>query len=157
MQKADLTARAVAAFIDLLIIMGLLRLPDVIGFLAAIGYLLFRDGLFDRQSVGKKLIGFRVALSDGPGAAISYRESIIRNVPLAAAYLLFLVPYAGWVLGPLAVVIEGLTALGNERGMRVGDIIARTVVVPLAPASSVLGPADQQPGSDAPPDAPQGS
>ena len=151
MQKTDLTARAVAAFIDLLIIMGLVRLPDVIGFLAAVGYLLFRDGLFDRQSVGKRLLGFRVATSDSSDGAISFRESILRNVPLAFAYLLFLVPYAGWVLGALALGIEGLTALGDERGMRVGDIIARTVVVPVAPAGTTAGPAEQQGDSEEPP------
>lgn len=153
MQKSDLTARTVAAFIDLLIIIGLVRLPDVVGFLAAMGYLLFRDGLFDRQSAGKKLIGLRVLSSDDPGAAVSFRESIIRNVPLAVVYLLFLVPYAGWVLGPLALAIEGLTALGDDRGMRVGDIIARTVVVAVAPAAS--GPADRadpQADSEGPPD-----
>ena len=144
MQKTDLTARAVAAFIDLLIILGLVRLPDVIGFLAAIGYLLLRDGLFDRQSVGKKLIGLRVVSSDDPGRAITYRESIIRNVPLSAAFLLFLVPFAGWALGLLVLAVEGITALGDERGMRVGDIIARTVTVTARPAGS------EQPGGEAP-------
>jgi uncharacterized RDD family membrane protein YckC len=153
MQRSDLTARAVAAFIDLLIIVGLVRLPDVIGFLAAMGYLLFRDGLFDRQSAGKKLIGLRVLSSDDPGAALSFRESIIRNVPLAAAFLLFLIPYAGWVLCPLALAIEGLTALGDDRGMRVGDIIARTVVVPVAPGGGgPAGPAEQA-ESGGPPEA----
>lgn len=132
MQKADLTSRAVAAFVDLLIVVGLARLPDVIGFLAAAGYILVRDGLFDRQSVGKKLIGIRIASADGPGEPVAFRESILRNTPLAVAFLLFLVPYAGWVLAPLALAVEGLAALGDERGMRVGDLIARTVTMPAA-------------------------
>ena len=154
MERSDLTTRAVAAFVDLLIITALVRLPDVIGFLAAMGYLLFRDGLFERQSVGKKLIGLRVLSSDDLRAAVSFRESIIRNVPLAIAYLLFLVPYAGWVLGPLALAIEGLTALGDDRGMRVGDIVARTIVVPVAPgATEPAGPAEQPPDSAGPTDA----
>jgi len=134
-QKADLTTRVVAGFIDLLIIIGLARLPDVIGFLSASGYLLIRDGLFDRRSVGKKLIGLRVISSVDPEFAITYRESIIRNVPLVVAYILFLIPYAGWVLGPLALGIECLTALGDERGMRIGDMLARTFVIPAAPAT----------------------
>ena len=98
MQKADLTSRAVAGFVDLLLIIGLARLPDVLGFLSAIGYILIRDGLFHGQSVGKKVIGISVT-KEHDGLA-SYRESILRNVPLAAAYLLFLIPYAGWVLCP---------------------------------------------------------
>jgi len=134
MQKADLTSRAVAGFVDLLIVVGLARLPDVIGFLSATGYLLVRDGLFARQSVGKKLIGLRVVSADGPGVPVSFRESILRNAPLAIAFLLFLVPYAGWVLGPLVLAVEGLAALGDEQGMRIGDLVARTRAVPVAAA-----------------------
>jgi len=161
MRKADLTTRAVAGFIDLLIVIGLARLPDVIGFLAATGYILVRDGLFDQQSVGKKVIGLYVLPADGPERTIIFRESIIRNMPLALAFLLFRVPYAGWVLGPLALGIEGLGALGDERGMRIGDLLARTYVVqpeatgPPAPAAqptpATAGetppPVDEQPGA----------
>ncbi len=114
---------------DFLFIVGLSRLPDVLGFLCATGYILFRDGLFERQSFGKKLIGIRITTSEPSGQSVTYRESIIRNVTFAAAYLLFLIPYAGWVLGPLVVGAECLAAIGDERGMRVGDLIARTVVV----------------------------
>jgi len=147
-QKTDLTIRAVAGFIDLLIIMGLTRLPDVIGFLSASGYLLVRDGLLERQSIGKKLIGLRVISSDDPEFVITYRESIIRNVPLVIAYILFLLPYAGWILGPAVFGIECLTALGNERGMRIGDMLARTCVVPTAAAArqKIETPPNQQQG-----------
>ena len=153
MQKADLTTRAVAGFIDLLIIIGLTRLPDVIGFLSASGYLLIRDGLFERQSIGKKLIGLRVISSDDAEFGITYRESIIRNVPLVIAYILFLVPYAGWIFGPVAFGIECLTALGDDRGMRIGDMLARTGIVPLAPtgAKASVQTASAAPESSEPP------
>ena len=154
MQKADLTTRAVAGFIDLLIIIGLTRLPDVIGFLSASGYLLIRDGLFERQSVGKKLIGLQVVSSDDPDFVVTFRESIIRNVPLVLAYMLFLIPYAGWLLGPAAAGIEFLTALGDEQSMRIGYMLARTGVVPLAQASRAV-PTHTTPAPDrptAPPD-----
>jgi uncharacterized RDD family membrane protein YckC len=154
MQKADLTSRAVAGFIDLLLVIAIARLPDIIGFLAATGYILVRDGLFDRQSVGKKLIGLRIASPDDTARIPSYRESIIRNTPLAAAYLLFLIPYAGWVLGPLALAVEALTAIGDERGMRVGDLIAGTWTVQAAlPASrdNIASSIDQQPDFGSPP------
>jgi uncharacterized RDD family membrane protein YckC len=134
MQKADLTSRAVAGFVDLLIVIGLARLPDVIGFLAATGYVLVRDGLFERQSVGKKLIGIRVVAMDEQDQPVGFRESILRNTPLAVAYLLFQVPYAGWVLGPLALAVEGLAALGDREGMRIGDLLAGTMTVPAAAA-----------------------
>ena len=140
MQKADLTTRSVAGFVDLLIVLGLTRVPDAIGVLAATGYLLARDGLFDGRSIGKKLIGLSVATADEAQRPARYRESIIRNTPLALACLLFFIPYAGWALGPLGIGLECLAALGDERGMRIGDLIANTWVV--QPAEKKGGPAD---------------
>ena len=143
MLKADRTTRAVAGFVDLLLIIGLARLPDVLGFLSACGYILVRDALLDRRSIGKKLIGLHVVSSEEAGPPVTYRESIIRNASLAVAYFLFLVPYAGWILGPLAIAAEGLTAIGDNRGMRIGDLLARTTVVLNTPIVSVA--AGQQP------------
>jgi uncharacterized RDD family membrane protein YckC len=151
LQRADLTIRAIAGLIDLLIIIGLAKLPDVIGYASATGYILIRDGLLDHRSIGKKLLGLRIASAEEPGPPASCRESIIRNVPLVAAYFLFLIPYAGWVLGPLALVVEYLTALGDEQGMRIGDLLARTRVVLDAPLSVALqNGADHQPDEGRP-------
>ena len=136
MQKADLTTRAAAGFIDFLLIIGLARLPDVLGFLTAVGYLLLRDGLFKGQSAGKKLIGIQVALTD-EGQAATYRESIIRNIPLTLAFMLFLIPYAGWILCPVALSVECLAAIGDDRGMRIGDMLARTWVIPAVLTGAV--------------------
>jgi uncharacterized RDD family membrane protein YckC len=152
MQKADLTSRAVAGFVDLLLIIGLARLPDVLGFLSALGYILIRDGLFQGRSVGKKLIGLSVAAEDTRGGAATYRESIIRNIPFAAAYILFLIPYAGWVLGPLALVIECLVAVGDDRGMRVGDMLARSRVVQPDRAAEEAGQEELQRRANLPPE-----
>jgi uncharacterized RDD family membrane protein YckC len=138
LQRADLTIRAIAGLIDLLVIIGLARLPDVFGYMTATGYILIRDGLLDRRSIGKRLLGLRVVSSEDPEYAASWRESIIRNVPLVVAYFLFLIPYAGWVLGPLALIAEYLAALGDEQGMRIGDLLARTRVVLDAPFSAAL-------------------
>jgi uncharacterized RDD family membrane protein YckC len=150
MQKADLTTRTVAGIVDLLVIIGLTRLPDVFGFLFAAGYILIRDGLFDQCSVGKKLIGLRVASAEDSGSKVAYRESIIRNVPLVVAYSLFFVPYAGWVLGPLALGVEWLVALGDAAGMRIGDMLARTYVV-LAVSVPGKGKSGSEQGPDTAP------
>ncbi len=152
MHRADLTSRAVAGFVDLLLIIALARLPDVLGFLSASGYILFRDGLFQGRSVGKKLIGLGVSTEHEQGHAAPYRESIIRNAPLEVAYILFLIPYAGWVLGPLAAGIECLVAVGDDEGMRIGDMLARTRVVQ---SNRVAAEADQGPTGQ--PDAPSQS
>jgi uncharacterized RDD family membrane protein YckC len=148
LRKADLTSRAAAALVDLLIIMGLARLPDIIGFLAAAGYILIRDGLFDRRSIGKKLVGLQVVSSEGRGPALTYRESIIRNLPIVTAYFLFLIPYAGWVLGPAVLGVEFLTAIGDSAGMRVGDMLARTHVALAVPAAADRPP-DPGPSGEA--------
>ncbi len=157
MQKADRTTRAVAGFVDLLLIIGLARLPDVLGFLSALGYILVRDGLFQGQSVGKKLIGLRVIAEAPQAGAPVYRESIIRNVPFAAAYILFLIPYAGWVLGPLALGMECLVSLGDDQGMRMGDMLARTRVVQpdRVAREAVHGQPEPPPGASGNQDAPE--
>jgi len=133
LRRADLTTRAVAGLVDLLLIIGLARLPDVIGFLSAAGYILIRDGLFDRRSIGKKLIGLRVVSLEDSGPASTYRDSIIRNAPLVLAYFLFLIPYVGWAFGPLALGAECLVAIGDKTGMRIGDMLAKTQVILEAP------------------------
>jgi len=143
-RKADLTTRAIAGFVDLLLIIGLSRLPDVIGFLSAAGYILIRDGLFDRRSIGKKLIGLRVIASEDSRPDMTYRESIIRNATFVIAYFLFLIPYAGWILGPLALGAECLTALGDDRGMRIGDMLARTYIALDVPVSGEKKDAPEQ-------------
>jgi uncharacterized RDD family membrane protein YckC len=161
LQRADLTTRAVAGLVDLLLIIGLARLPDVIGFLSAAGYILIRDGLFDRRSIGKKLIGLRVVSLEDSGPASTYRDSIIRNVPLVLAYFLFLIPYAGWIIGPLAVGAECLVAIGDKSGMRIGDMLAKTQVVLEAPVpgekkAALEQQADASPtGTNRPLDMPQ--
>ncbi len=147
MRKADLTTRAVAGFVDCLLVIGLSRLPDVIGFLAASGYILVRDGLFAGRSLGKKVVGLSVSMADGSGRTAGFRESIIRNIPLAAAYGLFMIPYAGWALGPLALVVEWMAAMGDEKGMRIGDLLAGTSVVP-----DVQAPAEAEPVPDTRPE-----
>jgi uncharacterized RDD family membrane protein YckC len=144
LKRADLITRAVAGLVDLLLVIGLARLPDVIGFLSAAGYILIRDGLFDRRSIGKKLMGLRVLSLEESGSAATYRESIIRNVPIVLAYFLFLIPYAGWILCPLVLGTEGLTALGDRAGMRVGDLLARTQVVSEAPVPGEKKPEQEQ-------------
>ncbi len=145
MQKADLTTRAIAGFLDLLIVIALARLPDVLGFLSASGFILIRDGLFLGRSPGKRLIG--LAVQDESDKTADYRGSVIRNAPFAAAFLFFLIPYAGWVLGPAVLVVEWLVALGDDQGMRIGDMLANTRVVQPGPDTAQTGhePLSQQP------------
>ncbi|OGD78498.1 MAG: hypothetical protein A2Y64_09470 [Candidatus Coatesbacteria bacterium RBG_13_66_14] len=80
----------------------------VIGF-----YLLFRDALFGRRSLGKRLAGLRVVdrVTKQPAG---FGKLVLRNLTVVT-----LVP----------LVIEFFLVLGDHKGLRIGDRIARTQVV----------------------------
>lgn len=132
--KADVLHRFIAKFVDLLIVAALVRLLPPVGFFAGITYLLVADGLWAGQSIGKRVIGLR-AIRWRDGRAASFRESILRNAPLAAGLFGALVPYLGIVLLAVVLLLEALLVIGNERGLRIGDELATTQVVPTRPES----------------------
>lgn len=126
--KANLLNRFIAKFIDLLIVGALLKLLPQIGFLAGLTYLLIGDGLFDGRSLGKKIIGLKVILIE-KDKGCSFRESIIRNLPLGMGYFLFSIPWIGLIFSLIIFAFEGLLVIGSEEGARIGDEIAKTQVV----------------------------
>jgi uncharacterized RDD family membrane protein YckC len=67
MVERDLTQRRLAAWLlDAAIAAGLISLLQGLGWLAALAYWMLRDGLFHGQSVGKRLMGLRVAGAHHP-------------------------------------------------------------------------------------------
>lgn len=121
---ADRQSRGLAFLVDLLIYTGLLFgarhfLGEILsGFLAMV-YIVFRDGLFNGQSVGKKILGIRVVHTDG--RPISFVDSSFRNV-------LFLF-YPIYALTAAVIVVEALVSLRDPQHRRLGDRIAKTCVV----------------------------
>jgi uncharacterized RDD family membrane protein YckC len=126
--KANVFHRFIAKFIDLLIVAAIYELPLRVGFLAGLTYLLLADGFGGGRSPGKRLIGLQVVLT-GSRRICSFKESIIRNFPLALAYLFFFVPFVGWMATVLLSAVEGLLIIGNGQGLRVGDELAGTQVL----------------------------
>ncbi|HEY5649671.1 MAG TPA: RDD family protein [Nitrospiria bacterium] len=126
--KADVVHRFIAKFLDLLIAAGLAKFLFPVGFMTGLTYLLIADGFSNGQSLGKRLIGLQTMV---PKAHIpaTYRESILRNIPCGAAYLFFLIPWVGWILGTGILVFEALLIIGNKSGVRIGDEIAGTRVI----------------------------
>jgi hypothetical protein len=117
----------IAKSLDLLIVLGVGEVTPPYGFWAGLWYVLVADG-FSGQSVGKRLIGLQTWVPELHAGA-GFKDSIIRNVPLAAGYLVWQIPYVGW-LATLAIVgIEALLIVGNNRGLRIGDELAHTQVV----------------------------
>ena len=136
MQKASILNRFVAKFIDLLVAFAFSLILYPVGFFAGMTYLLIADGFFDGRSLGKKLI--RLQTLSQAGILCSYRESILRNLTMGLAYLLFFIPYIGKLLFATILIVEGLLIIGNERGHRIGDELAGTQVIDGSWESQIL-------------------
>ncbi|MEX5213093.1 MAG: RDD family protein [Nitrospiraceae bacterium] len=126
--KAHVVNRGLARSADLLIAAAIDQAVPSVGFLVGLAYLLAADGMSGGRSLGKRLMGLQT-WSPRRREAVSFGESIVRNLPVALAFLLYQVPYVGWVLLLVVLSFEGLLVLGNDRGLRFGDILAQTQVV----------------------------
>ncbi|OIP33870.1 MAG: hypothetical protein AUK27_09105 [Deltaproteobacteria bacterium CG2_30_66_27] len=124
---ADRQSRGLAFLADLLIYTGLLFggrhfLGEILsGFLAML-YIVFRDGLFGGQSIGKKILGIHVVHMDG--RSISFVDSSFRNV--------MFIFYPIYALTAAVIVVEALVSLRDPQRRRLGDRIAKTCVVQKA-------------------------
>lgn len=118
MDSTDLgRLRLLAWLIDLLMLIGFSALFGPPGWLVSAGYILGRDGLFDGQSIGKRIMGLKV-VAHHPPVRCTYLDSLVRN-------MLWLVPVVNVVMG-----FTGLNALLHEpRGRHWGDLLANTQVV----------------------------
>jgi hypothetical protein len=126
--KARVLNRFIAKFVDLIVVAAAGQVVPPVGWLAGLAYVLIGDGLTGGQSLGKRLISLQTVIPRSREVS-GFRESIIRNLPLALAYLLFPIPYIGWTLATAIVLLEALLIIGNEQGLRLGDEIAHTQVL----------------------------
>lgn len=126
--KARVLNRFIAKFVDLIVVAAAGQVVPPVGWLAGLAYVLIGDGLTGGQSLGKRLIGLQTVVPRSREVS-GFRESIIRNLSLALAYLLFPIPYIGWALATALVLLEALLIIGNEQGLRLGDEIAHTQVL----------------------------
>ncbi len=138
LERAKILNRIIARVIDFLIIGILLEAVPRIGFFAGLLYLLIADGLFDGRSVGKRLIKLRIVLGE-KNRMCGFRESIIRNFPFAIGYILMALPLVGFIFPILVVGFETLLMLGSEKGLRLGDELAKTMVIEEPPEHSGNG------------------
>jgi uncharacterized RDD family membrane protein YckC len=128
--KADIGTRFIAAFIDgiLQILVGMI---PVIGGLIGAAYMLIKDGLFESQSLGKKLMKLQVVTLDGSKA--DYVVSAKRNAIFAVPSLISIIPLIGWIIGGLlslvVAIVEIVKVLNDPKGRRMGDQWANTQVI----------------------------
>jgi len=127
-KRAGFLLRIIAKTLDLIIIAAAVEVVPKAGFFAGLAYLLIGDGLFDGKSLGKKLIGLRVVSVD-TNTPCTYRDSILRNSTLGIGFLFYKIPWFGWILAAIISALELIILLGSRDGMRIGDEIAKTVVI----------------------------
>ncbi|MBI5633062.1 MAG: RDD family protein [Nitrospirae bacterium] len=127
-RRAGLLLRTAAKILDLILIAAVIELIPRAGFFAGLAYLLLGDGLFDGRSLGKKLIRLRVVSMDAMKPC-TFRESLLRNSTLGLGYILWLVPWIGWIVLPAIAAFEFILILGNRESRRLGDEIAGTTVI----------------------------
>jgi uncharacterized RDD family membrane protein YckC len=125
---AGLLLRTVAKILDFILIYAVLEILPRAGFFAGLAYLLLGDGLFEGRSLGKKLIGLRVVSADTQ-TPCTFRSSILRNSTLCIGFLFIKISWVGWIAVAIVSIFEFIMLLGNTRGMRIGDELAKTVVV----------------------------
>ena len=140
--KADPVKRIIAFVIDAVasIIVGFI--PFVGGIIGAL-YMLLRDALpieaLEYKSIGKKLLKLSVVKTEEPASKIDYATSARRNwmFALGPIMLFFLfIPIIGWIIDILLgiavlilVIIEIVKLFTNEKGLRLGDKMAGTMVI----------------------------
>ena len=118
MGEQMLQRRLIAWLLDGLMVVGLGMWFGGLGWLASVGYWLLRDGLFEGQSIGKRLMGLKVIVQPTQ-ARCTFKESAIRNV-------LWIVPVIN-----VLMALSGLFALLKHPPERHwGDRLAETQVVP---------------------------
>ncbi len=125
--KAMVLHRFIAKSLDVLIVLGIGAVTPPYGFWVALWYVLVADG-FSGRSIGKRLIGLQTWVPELRAPA-GFKDSIVRNVPLAVGYITFQIPYVGWVGTAVILGLEALLIIGNQQGLRIGDELAHTQVV----------------------------
>ena len=131
--RASLWLRLGARLADLGTSYGIFLLGGRAGAVLAILYILLADGIFEGQSIGKKIFGIRVVHLPTRSSGRK-RDSTLRNAPLALPLLLWMMPEGlgmiAFVAGAIVIgVVEAWRAVRDPLGLRFGDIWAQTQVV----------------------------
>jgi hypothetical protein len=140
--KADPVKRIIALVIDAVASMIVGLIPFVGGIIGAL-YMLLRDALpieaLEYKSIGKKLLKLSVVNIEDPTSKIDYTASAKRNwmFALGPMMMFFLfIPILGWIIDILIgiavfilAIIEIIKIFSDEKGVRLGDNMAGTMVI----------------------------
>lgn len=120
--------RSISKLIDILIVVVFWKFLHDGGLFIGIFYLLISDGLFKGCSIGKKLLRLKV-INIERNVNADFRDSILRNLPLAFSTLFLLIPILGWIVCIAFFAFEFILMIGDPDGKRLGDHLANTSVI----------------------------
>lgn len=126
--------RCTAKAVDICVVVLLSTLlPQPVSLIFGLLYALLHDA-WGGQGLGKRL--FRIqTVRVSTHAVCTVKESIIRNMPLALVVFFGIIPLWGWLIafaiGPVLGAVEIYLMSAQNRGRRLGDVIARTRVIDL--------------------------
>jgi uncharacterized RDD family membrane protein YckC len=131
--RCSTVLRALARAADLGVAWVLWLAAGRAGLVVALLYLLLADGMFHGQSLGKRIFGVKAVFLPSRTDA-RFRDSTLRNAPLALIVLLRMMPEPLGLraaLGGMLVIggVEAWKALRDPLGRRLGDVWAQTQVV----------------------------
>ena len=130
-RRARYLARLVGKGADLIVAMSLWHIPGAAGVFAAIFYILMCDGFPGGRSLGKWITDLKVVRIDRDG--MDFTASMMRNLSVAAPFLLYLLPVIGpflaYTVGIAILLIETYLGFYDPDGQRAGDTFAETLVV----------------------------
>jgi uncharacterized RDD family membrane protein YckC len=125
-------SRIIAKSIDMFIVLLLSLFFYPLGVIPALAYLMVCDSLQEGQSIGKKLMGFKV-LSLEDGTPCTMKQSAVRNLPFAVPVFFLIIPVWGWIFcSVLAIpltILELYLLVKLDSGKRLGDVMADTTVI----------------------------
>ena len=146
-RRARYLSRLVAKAADLILAMSLWHIPGAAGAFAALFYILMCDGFPGGRSAGKRLTGLKVVRVDREG--MDFPSSLLRNLTVAAPFLLYLVPVAGpflaYTVGFAILLIETYLGFYDPDGQRAGDTLAETLVVESRQVADDVPLSDRRP------------
>jgi hypothetical protein len=142
LKKADPVKRIIAFIIDVVVSMLVGLIPFIGGIIGAL-YMLFRDALpieaLEFKSLGKKALKLTVVMTENPASKIGYATSAKRNWMFALGPIMLfflLIPIIGWIIDILLgiaffilIIIEIIKIVSDEKGIRLGDKMAGTMVI----------------------------
>ena len=142
--KADPVKRIIAFIIDAVASMIVGLIPLVGGIIGAL-YMLLRDALpieaLEYKSIGKKLLKLSVVNTEAPSSKIDYALSAKRNWMFALGPIMLFfayIPIIGWIIDILLgiallilLITEIIKLFSHEKGIRLGDKTAGTMVIEL--------------------------